>query len=88
MWEALFDECRKFEGEWRRTVVGLKKTTASQLASDIRNAHHREVVKSRLKGLRPEERWDAAWGPDGDIKDADGELSYFIWIRYLGKDAK
>jgi hypothetical protein len=76
MWEQLFDECRDHKGEWRRTKMSMKKSTASQLASDIRNAYRRTNVKARLKGLTADERWDAAWGEE------DGE--YFIWLRYLG----
>lgn len=80
MWEALFDECRRFEGEWRRTATPLSKSTAAQLSSDIRNAYKREFVKSRLKGLDHDERWDAAWGPGKDNQD-----EYYVWIKYLGK---
>lgn len=77
LWEALFDECRAYMGEWRRTAQSFSKSTATQLASDIRNAYRRDVVKSRLKGLAADERWDAAWGED------DGR--YYLWIKYLGK---
>jgi hypothetical protein len=77
LWEALFDECRAYMGEWRRTNQSFSKSTATQLASDIRNAYRRESVKARLKGLRSDERWDAAWGVG-----EDGE--YYIWLKYLG----
>lgn len=78
LWEALFDECRTYMGEWRRTAQSFSKSTATQLASDIRNAYRREFVKSRLKGLNPDERWDAAWA-----ESDDGH--YYLWIKYLGK---
>lgn len=77
MWESLFEECRQFEGEWRRAKTPMKKSTAAQLSSDIRNAYKRSNAKARLKGIRPDERWDAAWGEE------NGE--FYIWIRYLGK---
>ena len=77
MWEALFDECRNYQGEWRRTATPLSKSTAGQLASDIRNAYKREFVKSRLKGLRPDEEWDAAWGEENE--------EFYVWIKYIGK---
>ena len=77
LWEALFEECRNYAGEWRRTNQAFSKSTATQLASDIRNAHKRDFVKSRLRGLQPDERWDAAWG------EQDGE--FYLWIKYLGK---
>lgn len=76
MWEELFDECRKYENEWRRTMIPMKKSTAMQLASDIRNAHRRDIAKSRLRGLNKNERWDAAWGEE--------EGQYWIWLRFLG----
>jgi len=78
LWEALFDECRRYSGEWRRTAQSFSKSTATQLSSDIRNAYRRDEVKQRLRGLRSDERWDAAWGV-GD----DGE--HYIWLKYLGK---
>lgn len=78
LWEALFAECRNFMGEWRRTGQSFSKSTATQLASDIRNAYRRDTVKARLKGLESDERWDAAWGVG-----EDGE--YYIWLKYLGQ---
>lgn len=78
MWEALFGECRNYMGEWRRTNQSFSKSTATQLASDIRNAYKRETVKSRLRGLNADERWDAAWG-----EGSDGQ--YYLWLKYLGK---
>lgn len=81
MWEELFDECRAHPGEWRRTKNEMKKTTASQLSSDIRNAYRRNFQKSRLKGLRKDEVWDSAWG------EIDGK--YYLWIKYVGpRDAE
>lgn len=77
MWDALFDECRKYPNEWRKVKTPMKRSTATQLASDIRNAHKRSAAKARLRGLNTNERWDAAWGEEG------GE--YHIWLMYLGK---
>ena len=85
MWEALFEECREYEGEWRRTATPLSKSTAAQLASDIRNAYKREFVKSRLKGLAPDERWDAAWGPGTDGKGNESDDEFYVWIKFMGK---
>ena len=81
MWEALFDECRAFQGEWRRTAQPLSKSTAAQLSSDIRNAYKRDFVKSRLRGLSSDEKWDAAWG-EGDGDEAG---QFYVWIKYEGK---
>lgn len=78
LWEALFAECRNYMGEWRRTGHSFSKSTATQLASDIRNAYRRDPDSARLKGLNADERWDASWG----MAD-DGE--FYIWLKYLGK---
>lgn len=80
MWEQLFDECRAYEGEWRRTKNSMKRSTAAQLSSDIRNAWKRDFQKSRLKGLGRDEKWDSAWG---EVDEGSGE--YYLWIKYLGK---
>ncbi len=78
MWEELFNECRKNQGQWRRTLKPMTKATASQLASDIRNAYKRDVaVKARLKGLKRHEIWDAAWG-----EAEDGKI--YMWIKFDG----
>lgn len=82
MWEALFDECREHEGQWRKALTPMKRTTASQLASDIRNSWKRSTTKSRLRGLRPDEVWDAAWGYEDETEDED---ACFIWLMYKGK---
>jgi hypothetical protein len=47
MWQEVFEECRRDTGNRRRAGAPMKKTTASQLASDIRNAHRRKTVKAR-----------------------------------------
>ena len=76
-WEELFEECRDDVGVWRRVNVAMTKSTATQLASDIRNAHSRTATKARLRGLRTDERWDAQWG------EADG--NHYIWLCHLGR---
>lgn len=80
LWEQLFEECREYPEQWRRTLTPLKKSTATQLASDIRNSHRRAPGKSRLRGMLPGERWEAAWG-----EDEPGSGQYYIWIRYCGQ---
>lgn len=77
MWEELFEECRAHQGKWRRTKNYMRKSSAAQLSSDIRNAHKRESAKSRLHGLRANEVWDAAWG-EGE------EGKFYLWIKYDG----
>ena len=51
-WAALFAECRDQPGVWRRTVEHFRPTTASQIASDIRNAWRRDPIGSLLHGGR------------------------------------
>ena len=83
-WAELFEECRSVPGEWRRTVESFSKTTAGQIASDIRSAHGRDLTKARLRGLLESDRWEAVWGPD----PADpNPAHYYIWLRYLGAEA-
>ena len=80
-WVELFAECREHPNEWRRIIDPMAKATAAQIASDIRNAHRRDLAKSRVRGLQPEDRWETVWGnePDGD------PVEFFIWLKYMGK---
>ena len=80
-WAEMFNEARAHPGEWRRLVEPMKRTTAAQVASDIRNAHTRDLSKARLRGLHPDDRWEAAWGQDE--KDPERE-HFYVWLRYLG----
>jgi hypothetical protein len=80
-WETLLDECRRAPGEWRRIIDPMRRSTAAQIASDIRNAHRREASKFRVRGLLPTDRFDAVWG--SDPTDADPEHVY-VWLCYLG----
>ncbi len=79
-WVNLFDEARAARGTWRRTVATFSKSTASQVASDIRMAHRRDPAKMRIRGLHRYERWEAICGPS-----PHGPAGrYCIWLRYLG----
>lgn len=80
-WAELFEECRKAHGDWRRMLEPLTKATAAQIASDIRNAHTRDLDKSRLKGLLPGDLWEAAWGKDPSDPNP---AHYYVWLRYIG----
>lgn len=80
-WAEMFSEAREHPGEWRRLVEPMKRTTAAQVASDIRNAHTRDLSKARLRGLHDTDLWEAAWGQD----DADSDSEhYYVWLRYIG----
>jgi hypothetical protein len=83
-WAELFAECRSEPGEWRRTVEWFSKTTAGQIASDIRSAHGRDLAKSRLRGLLETDRWEAVWGLDSTDPDPS---HHYVWLRYVGVEA-
>lgn len=82
-WCRTFDAARS-RGEW--TLVGrtYSRSTAAQLASDIKNAHRREEDYQRVRGIVPGESWDARWepSPNGD------HGRYCVWIRPTSADGK
>lgn len=80
-WVGLFAECRAVPGEWRRTLRAFGSSTAAQVASDPRNAAHRDPAKMRVRGLLPGERWEAVWAPDPEAGDPERCV---IWLRCLG----
>lgn len=82
-WADLFEECRQAPGEWRKVIDPLSKSTASQLASDIRNAYTRDPAHSRVRGLKRSERWDTEWGED---VEANTPGRYYVWLRFDGRD--
>lgn len=78
-WPTVFAEAREIQGEWVRVVKVFGKSTAQQLASDIRNAHRREADKFRVTGVVDGEIWDAQWGTvNGQEKGR-----YSLWIRLV-----
>lgn len=83
-WAELFEECRAHPDEWRRIREPLRKSTAAQIASDIRNAHHRNLEKSRLRGFQPGDHWEARWGTSPSDPDPE---NYYIWLKFLPKPA-
>jgi hypothetical protein len=81
-WPPVFEEARQYPSEWRRTQKCFTKGTAQQAASDLRNAHHRDVTKMRFRGINSGELWEAQWGND----PADPNATHFyLWVRYLGR---
>ena len=83
-WVDLLDECRKHPGEWRRVIEPMRKSTAAQIASDIRNIHRRDARKSRLRGFAEGDKFEAVWGNDPNDSDTD---HYYLWLRFDGNDA-
>jgi hypothetical protein len=80
-WADLFEECRRRPGEWRRIKEPLKKSTAAQIASDIRNVHRRDNKKTRLRGFKANDQWEAVWSNSPD--DSNKE-NFYIWLRFIG----
>jgi hypothetical protein len=76
----VFAEARRHPGEWRRILEPLKKSTAAQIASDIRNAHTRDPRNHRLRGFIEGDQFEAVWG-----EQERGAGVYFVWIRYVGR---
>lgn len=83
-WAMLLEKCRAHPGEWRRIVAPLKRTTAAQMASDIRNVHDRDSSKSRLRGFKPGDRFEAVAGNSPDDSDPS---NHYIWLGYIGDGA-
>lgn len=82
-WRDLFEECRAKPGRWRRTKESFQRSTAAQIASDVRNAWKRDPVKMRMRGLIAGERWEAVCGPSPEGTDPD---RHYLWLRYMGND--
>lgn len=80
-WADLFDECRSDPGQWRKIKEPLKRSTAAQIASDIRNVHRRDAMKTRLRGFQPKDKWEAVWANSPDDPEKD---NFYIWLRYVG----
>lgn len=79
-WPSVLEEARLLQGQWVRTVKTFGRSTAQQLASDIRNSHRREPAKFRIRGVKPGEIWDAQWGR-ADVNAQDEEC--VVWIRLV-----
>lgn len=75
-WADLFAEARQNWLTWYRVDTPYTKSTAQQVASDIRRSHDR--VDKRMAGILPGEVWDATWGP------IDGQ--HYVWICFIGSD--
>lgn len=80
-WADLFQECRDNPGQWRRIKEPLKRSTAAQIASDIRNVHRREAMKTRLRGFLPNDQWEAVWSNSPSDSNKD---NFYIWLRFVG----
>lgn len=75
-WVRIFSAARRTDG-WVRVPRFYTRATAAQLASDITNAHTRDLTRLRVKGVLEGEVWEARWNtaPDGPPDD------HIVWIR-------
>lgn len=79
LWPQRLAVGRANPGTWIRVIEPFSRTTAAQLASDLRNAHTRNPRTLRVRGVLPGEVWETAWGPlDGQSDDSS---EFFIWFR-------
>lgn len=84
MWPDRLDVGRANPGVWIRVTEPFSRTTAAQLASDLRNAHTRNPRTMRVRGIATGERWETVWGSLDDASDPD---EFFIWFRLVDSDA-
>lgn len=76
-WVRTFELARRTGGQWHRVQRYYTKSTAAQVTSDISNAHRRNLVTLRTKGILPGEVWEAQWNQAPDGPNGDHE----VWIR-------
>ena len=79
-WPMVFAEARECPGEWVRIDRWFNRSTAAQVASDLRNAHRRSLSKMRFSGIEVGDVWDARWGTDP--ADANPE-HFYLWLCFL-----
>ena len=77
----VFAEARECPGEWVRIDRWFNRSTAAQVASDLRNAHRRDVSKMRFSGVEHGDVWDTWWGADPADADPD---HFYLWLCFLG----
>jgi hypothetical protein len=94
-WREALKGARCCPGEWRQLSRTFAKSTAVQVASDLHNAHRRDLRKSRITGLLAGDRWEARYGVDDsdciDWVDWDSEVfddvppteRNLVWIRFV-----
>jgi hypothetical protein len=79
-WEKRLSHARARLGGWVRVVEPMTKQTASQIASDLRCSHQRDLRTIRVNGVLPGDRWDTVYGHDP--MDSD-ESHFYVWMRWV-----
>lgn len=77
-WRRAFDTAR-LVGDWHRVDKVYTRSTAAQIASDIRRAHVNGRRSIRTQGIRPGEIWEARWVDTRSGAPGDCE----VWIRLV-----
>jgi hypothetical protein len=80
VWPRRLDEARSRPGSWMCVVEPMTRSTASQIASEIRHSYHRDLAKLRITGLIEGERWEAEWGRTAVDPNPD---HYYVWLRWV-----
>lgn len=80
LWPARLAAGRENPGVWIRLRNPMAKSSAAQLASDLRRAHARDLTKHRVSGLRPGERWEAE---HRSATDAPNASRHYLWFRLV-----
>ena len=79
-WTAILADSRRQQGEWLRVAGSMTRSTATQIASDLRCAHRREPSKMRIKGVLAGDRWETQWAQD----EADpNPANFYVWLRWV-----
>lgn len=79
-WPARLSTARSKPSVWFRITDPLTRSSALQMASDLRNSHRRKLETLRMAGVIEGERWEAEYGND----PSDGDPSHFyVWFRLV-----
>ena len=65
---------------WFRITDPLTKSSATQMASDLRNSHRRNLETLRMSGVIIGERWEAESGRDPSDNDPN---HFYVWFRLV-----
>ena len=78
-WTDILAEYRHHPGEWRQVRQVMTRSFASQLASDFRNVHRRDLRTFRVRGVEPTDRFEARWA---NAPSDPNPASFYVWLRW------
>ena len=79
-WPARLSMARSKPTVWFRITDPLTKSSATQMASDLRNSHRRNLETLRTSGVITGERWEAESGRDPSDTDP---THFYVWFRLV-----